>query len=125
MFDEKIMQIANTLIGHCNNGTEAEGLNTLYADNAVSVEAVDAGGGREANGLDAIRGKHEWWGNAFDVHESKIEGPFIHGADQFGVIFAIDATSKETGDRSPMKEFGLYTVENGKIAREEFFYLAG
>ena len=125
MFDEKIMTIANTLIGHCKNGTEAEGLKTLYADDAVSIEAVDAGGGREVKGLDAIRGKHEWWDNAFEVHDAKIEGPFIHGDDQFGAIFAIDATNKELGDRSPMKEFALYTVENGKIAREEFFYLAG
>jgi len=125
MFDEKIMNIANTLIGHCRNGTEAEGLSSLYAGDAVSVEAVDMGNGREVKGVDAIRGKHDWWNNAFEVHEASVEGPFIHGENQFGAIFAIDATNKESGERSPMREFGLYTVENGKIAREEFFYLAG
>ncbi len=125
MFDDNIVKIANALVGHCRNGTEAEGLNTLYADDAVSIEAVDAGGGREVKGLDGIRGKHEWWGNAFEVHEAAVEGPFIHGDRQFGAVFQIDATNKETGERSPMKEFGVYTVDNGKIVREEFFYLAG
>lgn len=125
MFDENIMKVANELIGHCKNGTEAEGLKSLYAPNAVSVESVDMGGGRETKGVEAIQGKHDWWNGAFEVHEQKIEGPYVHGANQFGVIFELDATNKETGERSPMKEVAVYTVDNGKIAKEEFFYLAG
>jgi ketosteroid isomerase-like protein len=125
MFDENIMKVANALVGHCKNHTELEGLKTLYADDAVSVESVDMGNGRETKGVVAIEGKHEWWNNAFEVHSDAVEGPYIHGANQFGVIFEIDATNKETGERSQMKEVAVYTVDNGKISREEFFYLAG
>ncbi len=124
MFDENLLKIANTLVGYCKDGNEALGLNELYAKNAVSVEAADQGGGVETNGLDAIHGKHEWWRNAFDVHGANVEGPFMHGSDRFGVIFEIDATNKETGERNKMKEFGVYTVNDGKIVREEFFYSA-
>lgn len=125
MFDEKLMETANSLLEHCRNGTEAEGLDTLYASDAVSVEAVDiSGGGVETKGVEAIKGKHEWWGNAFEVHDSRVEGPYIHGKNRFGVIFELDATNKESGERSQMKEFAVYTVDNGKIVREEFFYAA-
>ena len=124
MFDEKLIEVANALIGHCRNHTEEKGLNELYADDAVSVEAVDMGDGREAKGRDAIKAKHDWWNNAFEVHSDSVEGPFAHGENRFGAIFELDATNKETGERSQMKEFAVYTVDNGKIVREEFFYLA-
>jgi ketosteroid isomerase-like protein len=31
-------------------------------------------------------------------------------------------TNKPSGNRMQMDEAGLYTVSNGKIVREEFFY---
>lgn len=126
MFDENLMKIANTLVGYCRDGKEQQGLTELYASNAVSVEAADMGGGGvETHGVEAIQGKHDWWNNAFAVHDSKVEGPYVHGQNQFGVIFELDATDNATGERSQMKEFGVYTVENNKIVREEFFYQAG
>ncbi|MEM8772512.1 MAG: nuclear transport factor 2 family protein [Pseudomonadota bacterium] len=124
MFDEKLMQVANKLVEHCRNHTERQGLDELYAQDAVSVEAADMGEGREVKGVDAIKAKHDWWDNAFEVHSGSVEGPYAHGPNQFGAIFELDATNKETGERSEMKEFGVYTVEGGKITREEFFYRA-
>jgi len=38
------------------------------------------------------------------------------------VNFYVDVTVKESGERRKMNEFGLYTVENGKIVEERFFY---
>jgi len=96
----------------------------LYDENAISVEATIMPGEESAEtiGLDAIRAKHEWWNNTFEVNSADAQGPFLHGEDRFGVIFSFDATNKETGDRESMTELGIYTVENGKIIREEFFY---
>jgi hypothetical protein len=37
----------------------------------------------------------------------------------------MDITSKSMGQRMQMDEIGLYTVENGKITHEEFFYTMG
>ncbi|GMG83335.1 hypothetical protein LNKW23_25480 [Paralimibaculum aggregatum] len=119
---DELKRIGEALVAHCRNGTEAEGLAALYAEDAVSVEAMDMGQGREAQGLEAIRGKHAWWESAMEVHESTADGPYPHGPDRFGVIFTADATNRESGERHAMKEIAIYTVRDGKIVREEFFY---
>lgn len=119
-----LKEIADALVAHCRNGTEAEGLATLYAPAAVSVEAMAMPGSDspEARGVDAIRAKHDWWNRTMEVHSGSVEGPFLHGASQFAVIFEADATNRETGERMAMKEVGLYEVADGKIVREAFFY---
>ena len=123
MFNEKLVAVANQLAGYCREGKEEEGLNTLYAEDAVSVEALDyAGTGPETHGLEGIRGKHEWWNNAHETHASSVEGPFFHGDDRFSLIFDVDVTDRNSNERMQMKEVGQYTVKDGKIVREEFFY---
>lgn len=127
MFPDHLVKTADALAGHCRADTTNEGLNSLYAEDCVSVEAALGPGqeSREAKGLDAIRGKHEWWYGQHDVHSQKVEGPFLHGEDRFGLIFDIDVTNKEMNQRMQMREFGLYQVNaDGKIIREEFFYVA-
>jgi ketosteroid isomerase-like protein len=52
-----------------------------------------------------------------------VQGPFL-GDRQFAVRYEFDTTSKETGQRNRMAEMALYTVEDGKIVREEFYYHA-
>lgn len=120
-------QIARALVDHCRNGTEREGLDTLYDANAVSVEAVanPQTGSAETVGLAAIHGKHEWWAANFEVHGGEVDGPFPHGDNRFAVMFKMDATEKASGTRFTMTEVGVYTVKDGKIVREEFFYASG
>jgi ketosteroid isomerase-like protein len=55
------------------------------------------------------------------VHDSKVNGPFI-GENQFAVQFEFETTFKPTGQRSRMTEMALYTVKDGKIVHEHFFY---
>ncbi|MCA8883627.1 MAG: nuclear transport factor 2 family protein [Rhodobacteraceae bacterium] len=118
----ELKAIADALVAGCREGRTIENLAILYAPDAVSVEAVDSGGGREAPGIDAIRGKHIWWEENFEVHSASVSDPMLHGPDRFAVIFELDATMKATGTREAMKEVALYTVKGGKIVREEFFY---
>ncbi|WP_316013997.1 nuclear transport factor 2 family protein [Roseobacter sp. HKCCA0434] len=120
-----VQEIGKQLVAHCRAGTEAEALATLYAPDVVSVEAADAGNGREVQGIDAIRGKHEWWAENFEVHGGSVSDPMPHGDDRFAVIFGIDATHKASGTRETMDEVGVYHVKDGKIVREEFFYPVG
>ena len=55
-----------------------EGLDTLYDDNIVSVEAFSAGGGSpETRGKEGVRGKIDWWVNATEVHSFSADGPFV------------------------------------------------
>ena len=114
-------EIARKLCDHCRNHTEAQGLQELYAENAVSVEPMaPEGQSTVTEGRAGIQGKHDWWNQNFEVHSSELEGPFVNG-DRFSVIFEIDATDKSSGQRWKAKEVALYEVEDGKIARESFF----
>ncbi len=119
-----LKEIADQLVAHCRNHTEEEGLSTLYAQDAVSVEASCMPGtdSRESAGLDAIRGKHEWWNNSMEMHGGSVSDPMLHGDDRFAVVFEADVTEKASGNRMQMKEVAIYHVANGKIVREEFFY---
>ena len=124
MFPESLVATATALAAHCRNGTEAEGLATLYAPDCVSVEALPmANMPAEIVGIEAIRGKHAWWNGAMEVHGGSVGGPFLHAPDRFAMTFEMDATERATGKRSQMKEVGIYTVNpDGKIVREEFYY---
>ncbi len=126
MFDEKLVQTAKALAEYCNSNQEDKGLDELYARNCQSVEALDMPGGpmgRRAEGLDAIRGKHEWWYANNEVHSTSAAGPFLYAPDKFSLIFDMDVTDKASGNRIQMQEVAIYTVNSdGKIAKEEFFY---
>ncbi len=117
-----LMEIANELVAGCREGREAQNLEKLYAEDAASVEAMDNGNGRVVRGLDAIRGKHIWWAENFEVQGGEVTGPFPHGDDRFAVIFDMTARNKSTGEVSSMKEVAVYHVADGRIVREEFFY---
>lgn len=117
--------IANKLVDLCRQGKNEEALSTLYAEDAVSVEAVAMPGApQEAKGLAAIRAKGEWWFTNHEIHSASVTGPWPHG-NRFIVGFQFDVTNKPSGRRMKMDEVGLYTIENGKIVREEFFYVVG
>lgn len=117
------MEVANELVAGCRENRAMANLDKLYAADAVSVEAVDQSGmGPETAGIAGIKGKHEWWDNAFEVLGGSVSDPMPHGEDRFAVIFEMQAKSKETGEVSDMKEVAVYTVADGKITREEFFY---
>jgi ketosteroid isomerase-like protein len=117
-----LQEIAAELVAGCRENRAADNLDKLYAPDAVSVEAMDNGGGRETAGIDGIRGKHAWWAENFTVHSGSVSDPMPHGDDKFAVIFKMDATDNASGHRHEMEEVALYHVADGKIVREEFFY---
>ncbi|HEX7863317.1 MAG TPA: nuclear transport factor 2 family protein [Variovorax sp.] len=118
------LAIANKLVALCREG-KFEDAKSLYADDAVSVEAgAPPGQQREAVGLAAIEAKGKWWSDNHEVHSFKVTGPWPHD-DRFIVGFDFDVTVKATGQRFKMEEAGLYTVKDGAIVREEFFYSMG
>ena len=69
------LEIANKLVALCREG-KFEDAKSLYADDAVSVEAgAPPGQQREAVGLAAIEAKGKWWSDNHEVHSFKITGP--------------------------------------------------
>ncbi len=117
-----IKAIANELVEGCRTNQESVNLERLYAPDAVSVEAMDQGNGRETKGLDGIRAKHSWWAETFEVTGGQVSDPMIHGDDRFAVIFEVQGREKASGESFDMKEVAVYHVAEGKIVREEFFY---
>jgi hypothetical protein len=118
-------EIGKKFVALCKDGKSAECLETLFAKNAVSVEAATPPGSeRTVAGLEAIRAKGKWWVDNHVVHKAEVSGPYPHD-DRFAVRFVYDVTNKPSGQRMTMDEIGLFTVVGGKIAREEFFYTMG
>lgn len=117
----KTQEIADQLVALCKAGKFEDAL-ALYAPDAVSVEAgAPPGRPRETVGIAGIRAKGEWWVANHEVHSMQVAGPWPHD-DRFIVGFRIDVTMKAANHRFTMEEMALYTVKDGKIVREEFFY---
>lgn len=116
------MDLAKRYVALCKEGKFDTCLNELFAKDAVSVEAGGPPGmERTAKGLDAIRAKGDWWAKNHEIHELEVEGPYPND-DRFIVRFTMDITIKQQNQRVTMDEMGLFTVKDGKIVREEFFY---
>ena len=115
-----IQDIAADLVALCKAGKFDESGEKYWADDVVSIEAM-TGDMARVTGKDAVRGKGEWWAANHEVHAFEVTGPFING-DQFVVGFKMEITPKSTGERTTMDEVGLYTIKDGKIVEERFFY---
>ncbi len=123
------LTVGKQLVSLCREGKIMEAVETLYSPQIVSIEAVSGGPSMPARmeGLDAIKGKNDWWVKNHDVHSSKAQGPYPHG-DRFIVHFTFDVTAKAgpmAGNRMTLDEAAVYTVKDGKIVQEEFFYDMG
>ena len=118
-------EIANKYVALCKEHKNHEILETLFAKDAVSVEAgAPPGQSAEVKGLAAIAEKGKQWMEAHEIHAAAVDGPWPNG-NRFIVRFTYDVTNKPSGRRFKMEEAALLTVENDKIVREEFFYSMG
>jgi hypothetical protein len=116
------MEIGKELVTLCKQGKNQEAIDRLYSPSIESVEPVAMPGMEQTQrGIAKIKSKNKWWVDNHEVHGSVAEGPFPHN-DRFIVRFKYDVTPKHTGKRMTMDETGLYTVQNGKVVKEEFFY---
>ncbi len=114
--------VAQELVALCRAGRNLEAIDKLYSPKIVSVESMSsAEQPAEKTGIDAIRAKNQWWVDNHDVHDARTNGPFV-GENQFAVQYDYDVTVKATGARMQMTEMALYTVEDGKIVHEHFYY---
>lgn len=123
-----VTELGQKMIEMVNAGPEkeAEFVDAYYAADIVSIEgAGDESMPQQMQGIDAIKGKHDWWYSNNEVHSSTAYGPYVgHREDQFVVRFTLDMTPNG-GERSQMDEVGVFTVKGGKIIQEEFLYLMG
>ena len=117
-------EVATKLVDYCRKGEWMKAVDDLYAQEIVSVEPhAMENMPAEMRGLDQVRGKTQWWEQNFEIHSSKVGGPFV-ARDTFVVQFDVDVTEKASKKRMQMSEVGIYTVKDGKAAREEFLPLS-
>jgi hypothetical protein len=119
------VEVANQLVALCKQGKNLECIETMYADDIVAIEAgAPPGQERETRGKQGILGKSKWFRENNEIHSASVSGPWPHD-DRFIVTFHYDVTRKGESKRTTIDEAALYTVKDGKIVREEFFYTAG
>ena len=117
--------VGSKLVELCKQGKNMDAVDALYDPSIVSVEPNDSPGGPAVmKGIEAIRGKNKWFFENHQIHSSDVKGPFENG-ERFAVEYRFDITptsGPQKGKRTSMQEVAIYTVKNGKVAREEFFY---
>jgi hypothetical protein len=113
-------EVAKEFADLCKAGHHEAAAERFNAEGIVSLEAFDGPMAR-VEGRAAVQAKGEWWLGAHEVHEITTEGPWVNGT-QFALRFGIDVTEKASGKRTRMNEIGLYTVADGKVVEERFFY---
>jgi hypothetical protein len=115
-------EVAKGLVDLIRQRKHMEAINKYYSDGIVSVESTEAPGmPAEMKGIEAIKGKNKWFFDNNEVNGEEVNGPFV-GENQFAVEYKMDITQKGSGKKVHMEEMALYTVENGKISREHFYY---
>jgi hypothetical protein len=118
-------EIGKKYVALVQEGRREECLSTLFSHDAMSVEAAEfPGRERTVKGLDGLRAKSKFFLENNEVHKIEVFGPYPND-DRFIVRFVLDVTFKPNGQRRAIDEVGLFTVADGKITREEFFYPVG
>ncbi len=87
------------------------------ADRITSIE----GDGSTWTGRKALEAKAEAWEAENEVTSFEVKGPFV-GATGFALHYTVGLRCRKNGDTMNMNEVAVYTVENGKVVREEFMY---
>lgn len=122
---EDLVKLGRVFVQAMRNRRGIAHVDEIYAEKAESVEAVVPPGRdvRIARGRAAIKAKREDWVATHDIRKLDADGPYVHPPNRFGVRFEAEVTQKATGRQMTLREIAVYTVEDGKIVREEFFML--
>lgn len=112
------MELGTALVQMVRSG-EFEPNDRLWSPRFSSVEGH--GVAMEWAGKKAVAAKNAEWSERNAVHNISVEGPYV-GASGFAVKFQMEVEDKASGQRTTMNEIGVYTIQNGKIVREEFMY---
>jgi len=73
-------EIGRKLVDLCRKGKNVEAVNTLYSPDVVSIEVRgDEKMPARMEGIDAVRGKNQWWVENHTIHSADADGPYPHG----------------------------------------------
>jgi hypothetical protein len=93
-------EIGRRYVALCREGKRGEVIDTLFAKDVVSVEAVaPPGADRAAKGLDAVRGKSKWWAENNTLHKAELSGPYLTTTASRCASCSTSRTSKAASER--------------------------
>jgi hypothetical protein len=119
------LEVGKKLVELCRQNKNVEAVDALYAAEIQCIEATAMPHmPKEMKGIKDVRKKNVEWVQNHEIHSSELMGPFPNG-DRFIVHAKYDVSPKAgpmAGKRMQLEEGCLYTVKDGKIVKEEFFY---
>ena len=114
-------EIANRLVELCRTGDWQKAFEELYSPEAVSIEMPGGPWPERSEGMEAIGAKGQQFESMVEeMHGVEVSDPIVAG-DHFACTMTMDITMKGM-PRSKNAEVCVYTVEDGKIVSEQFFY---
>ena len=114
-------EVANNMVALWRQGKGAEVQETIYAEDAKSIEPNANMFPVLMEGLEAIKSKMtHFQGSIEEFHGMEISDPIVAG-NFFSLTWKVDATFKGRG-RGNFEEVCVYEVKNDKIILEQFFY---
>jgi ketosteroid isomerase-like protein len=117
-----IHDVAKDLVALLKAGKFEECGEKYWAEDVVSIEpGGPAGMDPVSKGKAAVEAKGKWWSDNHETESLEVEGPYVNG-DQFTCRFKMKVKVKATGQVMDMDEHALYTLKDGKIVEEKFFY---
>lgn len=117
-----IQELASQLANYSRNGQFETAQKEFFADDVVSIEAFATPGfEKETKGLEANLAKgHLFQSMVEEVHSIAVSEPLIT-ENTIAFTLDMDLTMKQRG-RTRMNELCVYSVKDGKIIAEQFFY---
>lgn len=114
-------EVANRLVELCREGKFEQVVTELYSPEIVSVEP-EGTPDRIVKGLEAIAKKGVRFQSMLEKINSSVVTDPIVAENFFSCAMLMNVVMKGMSHAIDMDEVCVYTVNNGKIVREEFFY---
>jgi hypothetical protein len=108
------LEIGESLVALFNAGKSDEAESTWYHRKIESIEDD----GSVFEGWKGVLEKGKWWKENFAVLSMKATGPYVC-ATGFAVVYS-GRVRMADGTEVDARECGVYTVEKGRIVREQF-----
>ena len=88
-----------------------------------SIEPHDLPDGiaAEVSGIEAALAKTVRWLGSRQIHDLSIDGPFVTG-NQFALFLDMMIAGQTGGAGQPFTEIAIFTVRDGRISEERYFY---
>ena len=120
---QTIHEVARDFTALLRAGQFAAAGDRYWAADVTSTEPADLPGGIDAmvSGIAAVRDKCAARFGVARIDEIAIDGPFVT-ANQFALFLDLVIVDLAVSARQPFTEIALYTVRDGQIAEERYFY---